>query len=346
MSWEMGMMKQRGAYLVVVVFVAAALVPGLCSAFTTDELEEVGVSFTGYFELLLEHTDGETTDTTDIKLEAAKFGFSYTPIDWVLVYALFDFGSGVGEVNVNEGYVSLGGSEALPVVITAGRNYAPMGGYASEFCDDPLCTAPLTKVLTETREELLQVGYDFGVAQVKVGAANGQVDKVGSDDDLNLYYGNVEVTPMEGVTLGASYTSSLANSLELRDLMPEDGIVDQIGGYSLYAIYDSGPIYGRLGYVSAAEKFDPADLDANGDGTGDEPSAWAVTVAYAVTPEVSVGAMYSTSDDMADFPEDRYGAVVSYSVYEGITLLGEYIHDEFYDGTDENIYQGRLKVSF
>jgi len=330
-------MKQGGAYLVAVVFVAVAFSPGLCSAFTTEGLEEVGVSFTGYFELLLEHVDGEAADATDIKLEAAKFGFSYTPVDWVLVYALFDFGSGVSEVNVNEGYLSIGGSEALPVV---------MGGYASEFCDDPLCTAPLTKVLSETREELLQVAYDFGVAQVKAGVANGQVDEVGSDDNLNLYYGNVEVTPMEGLTLGASYTSDLSNSLELRDLMPEDGIVDQTAAYSLYVIYDSGPIYGRLGYVAATDSFAAADLDANGDGTGDEPSAWAVTVAYAVTPEVSVGGMYSTSDDMANFAEDRYGAVVSYSVYEGITLLGEYIHDEFYDGTDQDTYQGRMKISF
>jgi len=152
-------MTQRGAYLVAVVFVAVAFSPGLCSAFTTEGLEDAGVSFTGYFELLLEHVDGATTDKTDIELAAAKFGFSYTPVDWVLVYAIFDFGSGVSEVNVNEGYINLGGTEALPVVITAGRNYAPMGGYASEFCDDPLCTAPLTKVLTETREELLQVAY-------------------------------------------------------------------------------------------------------------------------------------------------------------------------------------------
>ncbi len=339
-------MTQRGAYLVAVVFVAVAFSPGLCSAFTTEGLEDAGVSFTGYFELLLEHVDGATTDKTDIELAAAKFGFSYTPVDWVLVYAIFDFGSGVSEVNVNEGYINLGGTEALPVVITAGRNYAPMGGYASEFCDDPLCTAPLTKVLTETREELLQVAYDFGVAQVKVGVANGQVNEIGADDNLDLYYGNVEVTPMEGLTLGASYTSDLSNSLELRNLMPEDGIVDQTAGYSLYAIYDSGPIYARLGYATAADSFAAADLDANGDGTGDEPSAWAITVAYGVTPEVSVGAMYSSSDDMADFPEDRYGAVVSYSVYEGITLLGEYIHDEFYDATDSDSYQCRLKISF
>jgi len=339
-------MKHRVACLVAAVLAGMAVYPDVCSAFTTEALEEAGFTFTGYFEPLIEYIDNDDGDTSNLKISSLELGLDYTPNDWLLFHALYHWEDGADGVTFHQGYLTVGGTEAMPVVIKFGRFYLPLGGYSSLFCGDPLCTGPLTKTLTETKEDVLQASYDFGVASVQVGTGNGRTDEVGEDDSISLYYGHFEVLPVKNVVLGASYTSDLADTDAVGGIMPEEGTVGEVPGYSLYALYASGRFYGRLGYSAATKQFDPADLDGNGDGIGDEPSAWALIVAYDVTPDVQVGALYSQGDDFDSFAEELYGAVVNYTVYKGILFSIEVVHSEFADGTNQNQYVGRAKISF
>ena len=337
-------MKQRVAYLWAVVFVAAALCPSVSSAFTTDSLEELGLSFTGYFEPLVEFISAEEGDSSNIKISSLEFGVDYTPDDWALVHVLLHYDQDLGHVEGRQAYVSLGGSEAMPVIFTIGKFYQPMGGYSSLFCGDPLCAAPLTKRLTETLDEVVQVAYDFGLVEVKAGVGNGSTDEIGDDDTIDLYYGHIEVVPMTGVIVGASYTSDLADAIAIADLVPEEGTTDQVPGYSVYVIYETGPFYGRLGYAAATKSFAAVDLDLNADGIGDEPSAWAITLAYDVMENVQVGALYSSADDLD--VDEQYGLAVNYTVFEGIVLSLEYVHGLPCCGDEADNYVGRLKFSF
>ncbi|MBN1918201.1 MAG: LbtU family siderophore porin [Verrucomicrobia bacterium] len=336
------MMKRT--VLIGAVALAVVLAPAVGRAFTTSELEAAGLSFVGYFELLLEHQMADAADKTDLTISSAEFGAVYAPDDWASVHVLLHYDQGIDATKLWEGFVELGGTETVPVIVKAGRFFLPLGGYSSLFCQDPLCSAPLSKVITETKEEAIQVGYAYGLVQFKAGIANGDVQEIGSDDDLNLYYGNVEMTPMEGVTLGLAYTSDVANSDTISGLVPEEGIVHQVPGVSAFAIYEQGPFYARLDYVTATKRFALADLDTDADGVGDEPSAWAIVLAYDVTEQITLGAMYGQADEFVI--DEQYGLAVNYTVYSGVVVGVEYVHGLLCCGPDSDTIQGRLKVSF
>ncbi len=334
-------MKQRVAYVWVVAAVVVALSPGLCSAFTTDALEEAGLSFSGCLEVELSYLDGDEEDGADVAVSTVELGVEYSPVEWLSLGILFLYEDGSDGVEVDEAYGSIGGSAAMPVVFTVGRLYLPVGAYPTV-----LCTDPLTQTLGEAQEEVLQVSYDFGLGAVTAGIANGDVEEIGEDDTINLYYAAVEVSPIEALTAGVAFTSNLADSNELTELMPEEGVTDQVSGIAVYVVYESGPFYGSVEYVTALDGFEAADLDTDEDGSGDEPEALNIEVGYEVMADVQLGARYGTTNAFADFPEDQYGVVVNYTVFEGAVISLEYLHNEFAGGAEEDSITGRLAIEF
>ena len=232
------------------------------------------------------------------------------------------------------------------LAFTAGRLYLPIGAYSSAGCSGVLCTDSLAQSLSEAQEDVLQVSYGFDLGTVLAGLANGDVDEVGEEDRVQLFYGAAELSPVEGLMVGVAYVSNLADSNELTELMPEDGITGEVAGLSVYVIYAAGPFYGQAEYITALEGFDAADLDADGDGSGDQPEAFNLEVGYAVLEDLQVGARYAESREFGEFAETQYGAVANYELFDGAVVSLEYLHGDLPDGTDEDTVTGRLAIEF
>ena len=338
------MSKKSLSSLLAVVAVVALVQAGY--AFTTGELEEAGVSFTGYVETELSYVSADEGDVSDIAVAEVSLGTEYAPADWILASVILLYEDGADGVGVDEAFVTLGGSDLVPVKVTVGRIYPKFGSYSSLYCSGLLCEDSLAQSLSETREEVVQVAYRFGPGTVRAGVANGAVDEVGKDDGFSLFYGIIEVTPLEGLTVGTAYTSNLGTSSVLSELMPEEGVEEIAAGLTLYAIYQAGRFYGQADYVTALDRFSAVDLDADGDGVGDEPSALNIEVGYEVLADVQLGARYASSDEFADFPEEQYGLVVNYALFDGAVLAVEYLHNELPGGGDEETLSGRVAVEF
>jgi hypothetical protein len=339
-------MIERGMLLCALMLAAFILAPAQSLALTTEALEEAGVSLSGYLEAEASYVDAAGEETSDLAVSEVTLAVEYAPNDWLFAAVVFLYEDGSDGVEVDEAYASVGGSTAVPVVFTAGRLYLPIGAYSSEQCSGVLCTDSLTQSLSEAQEDVLQVSYGFDAVTVLAGFANGDVDEVGEDNQVQLFYGAVEVSPVNGLMAGVAYVSSLADSEELSALAPEEGITEKVAGLSVYVIYAAGRFYGQAEYVTALARFEPADLDADGDGSGDQPEAFNIEFGYAVLDDLQLGARYAASREFGEFAETQYGAVANYELFDGAVVSLEYLHNELPDGTDEDRVTGRLAVEF
>jgi hypothetical protein len=330
----------------IVAAAAVMLGSGHCRALTTPALEEAGLSFEGYLEAEVSYTDEDGQTASDVAVSELTLGAEYVPVEWLQLVVVLIYEDGDEGVGVDEAYVGLGGSERLPLVVTVGRLYLPMGAYSSVHCSGVLCSDSLTQLLTESREDVVQACCGWDAVALTVGVANGDVDEAGHDDTINVWYAAVEAYPAEGLAVGAAYTSSLADSDELAELMPDEGIARQVGAASVYVIHQTGPFYGSVEYAAALERFDAADLDADHDDTGDRPRALNVEAGYDVLDNVQIGARYGWTAEWAGFPEDQYGAAVHYFLSECVVLSIEVLHGELPAGADEDSVIGRVAVEF
>ena len=83
-------------------------------------------------------------------------------------------------------------------------------------------------------------GYRFGaneMVDITVGAFNGQIDKIDSSDHIDGFVAGIFTRPLEGLNLGASYTSNLAASA-FSDVILQEEIESLVGGWSAYITYE------------------------------------------------------------------------------------------------------------
>ena len=246
------------------------------------------------------------------------------------------------ELFVDEGFITLVGTDRFPAYLIAGRQYIPFGNFESHFVTDPT-----TLVLGETNNGAVVGGYRFGDERVEVsiGAFNGRIDKAGDDDTIGSVVGAVVVTPFEGVMVGASYTSNLAGSDTLSEFVTDrdgdgdsgDPIADIVGGWSVFATVEFLDRFKVIGeYVSALDEFEPGELYDPADAKKRQPGAWNVEFGVGILENLEAAARYGGSTDGGDpasgefmLPESEYGAVVNWGLFDSTNLAFEYLHGEF-----------------
>ena len=82
-------------------------------------------------------------------------------------------------------------------------------------------------------------------------------------------------------------------------------------------------------------------------GLGYEPKAYNVELAWAPRDELELGLKYEGGDNLGDFlPEKQFGAVVSYSVFENISIGFEYLHGEFDNNDKRDLLTTQLAIEF
>jgi hypothetical protein len=130
---------------------------------------------------------------------------------------------------------------------------------------------------------------------------------------------------MENVELGASYLSDLADT----DAELLEEYTERVGGWSAYAVLGFGDFEFSGEFLGATESFDAADLDEDGNGSGDKPAAWNLELSYAVAENIEVALRYEGSDEFAGQPERQYGVAASWAPWEHVNLALEYLRGEF-----------------
>ena len=285
------------------------------------------------------------TDASDVDLATAELVFDAKIAQAVDGHVMIKYED--DDLFVDEGFITLSGGDAFPAYLIAGRQYIPFGNFDSHFVTDPN-----TLILGETTEGAAVVGYKLGgeMANFSVGAFNGRAKEAGDDNPIDSYVASVTVQPLEGVLFGASYTSNLASSNSLSEVLVDADKLDSlVGAWSAFASVEfQDRFYLVAEYVAAVDDFTAGELYADTDTKARQPKAWNLELGIALAEELEVAARYGGSDDGAGFlPESQYGAVVNWEFFENANLALEYLHDEYENNVkDADTVTAQLAVEF
>jgi hypothetical protein len=266
--------------------------------------------------------DGTADGSSDLTLATAQVGLGMKLTEKVRgnINLLFEegaFGDEDTDLEVDEAAIDI---NYAPLFGRFGRLYVPFGVYHSHFISDPL-----TLALGETRETALLLGYGHDLFSLSAFVFNGDAGRIGQEDHIRDWGASLVLTPAEGMELGGSYLTDLADS--------DAGLISEyrrrVGGWSSFATVERGPFGASAEILGAVKSFAAADLDADGNGKGDKPLAWNLEVSWAPVEQVELAARYEGSDEFAGQPERQYGLTVSWSPRAYTTLSLEYLRGEF-----------------
>mgnify|MGYP000235864943 CR=1 FL=1 len=319
-----------------------------------DRLQFSGVVEVEAAHQKVEYDDPEQENTkeNDVDLATVELAVDARIIDHVDGHVLFKYED--DEVFVDEGFITLSGTEAFPGYLIAGRQYIPFGYFDSHFVSDPT-----TLVLGETCEGSVVAGYRIGddLVDISVGTFNGRVDKAGDDDTVDSFVAAVVAQPISFLTLGASFTSNLTSSDSLSEVVVDadedeevDPIADRVGGWSAFVTLEIMERFKLIGeYLAAFDSFNAGEIYDVEDTEERKPSAWNIEFGAVVVDSLELAVRYGGSDDGgADFlPETQYGAVANWGFFDNTNLAFEYLHDEYEDDAMEaDTFTAQLAIEF
>ncbi len=293
----------------------------------------------GYFKTDFKDPASGDEKTSDVDLATVELGIDAKIAKHVDGHVLIKWEA--DEVFMDEGFITLIGTEAMPAYLLAGRQYIPFGNFNSHFISDP---TPL--ILGETNEGALVVGYRFNgeMIDISAGAFNGKVKEIGNNDQISNYVAAIVVSPLENLMVGVSYTSNLAAADTLSEVITDrdgDGesnnIARFVGGWSAFVSISLRERFKLIGeYAGATETFKAGELYDAGDGKNRRPQAWNVELGFAITDAVEIAVRYEGSNDGGDaasgtflLPESQYGAVFNWGLFDNTNLALEYLRGEF-----------------
>jgi hypothetical protein len=331
----------------------------VASAKWYDRLEFSGVveAEAGYNKVDFKDPGTADEKTSDVDLATVELGVDAKIVTHVDGHVLFKWEA--DELFVDESFIALSGTEAMPVYLVAGRQYIPFGNFESHFVSDPI-----TLILGETNEGALVGGYRFNgnLVDFSFGAFNGKVKEIASDDQVYNYVAAVVVSPLENLVFGVSYTSNLAAADTLAEFFTDvdgnganDDIARFVGGWSAFVSVSFLERFNLIGeYVGAAGAFRAGELYDAGNSQKRKPQAWNVELSFALTDTVEIAARYAGSDDGGDavsgvflLPEFQYGTVASWTVFDNTTLALEYLHGEFEEDVQKtDTVTAQLAIAF
>lgn len=311
----------------------------------------------------------ENTRDSDIILDTAALGIDIDFHKYVKGHVLFLWEEDETEpVDLDEGILTLGGTENFPFFLVGGRFYIPFGMYNSHFITDPP-----TLELGETRESSVMVGFANDIFELQAGAFNGDISQSRTHDRINSFYGcaNVTIPPewLRGLELsgGVSYINNIADSDNLQDLInPLLGgrIDDFVPGLGAWLSATYGMFTLELEYIGALADLQAGELVFDGSHVGKRsaPKAWNAELAVRPMEKLELAARYGGSDEIrggidpaiaavglplqAFIPNSQYGAVASYNIWGPITISLEYLFNIFENVDKQHIITGQLAAEF
>ncbi len=282
--------------------------------------------------------------TSDADLASAELAVDVAIADHLEGHVMFKYED--DDLFMDDGYILVTGTEAFPAYLKAGRMYLPFGYFDSHFISDPV-----TLVLGETSEGALVAGYRMAgdLLDISVGAFNGKARETGEDDAIDSYVAALNLIPVKGLMLGASFISNLAGTDGLNaEVNVPDELDALVAGWSAYITFEFLDRFKLIGeYVGALDSFEAGEL-YDGDALERRPTAWNAEFGVALMENLELAVRYGGSDDGGAFlPETEYGAVLNWGLRDNTNLALEYLHGGFEDDlleTDAVIAQ--LAVEF
>lgn len=287
-------------------------------------LEALGKHLTlgGLIELeaVFEKVEG-ADEASDLALATAELDFDVEINDHLGGHLILLHEEGGADLEVDEVAVTLSQTlEALggDISLTGGKLYLPFGMFNSSFITDPLALD-----LGETNNTTVLLGWTDDGVELRLGAFSGETDTAGDNDAIDSWVASLQVTPFEGLTLGGSYISDLAES-DIGLVTDESVYTASIPGASAFLSATLGSFTLEGEYLTAIERFDDAVVAVGADLTGSKPRAWNLELAFSPEEQWLVALRAEGADDFQD-DLTRYGAVASYGIFTNTVVALEYL---------------------
>jgi len=294
--------------------------------------EELGIATNVYGNFYMHgdatrtaHTQGGETQASDMHVYWGELGYNAEQGNWRGHFSLL-WNDVTEDVGVFEAWVGYDDA-ARGWFARAGQSVLPFGNNAFYFP-----TFPAVNDLGYTTAHTLALGLDRPDCGASVWVFNPKVEMVDEDDtlsDASVVWDVTKrrATPCEdGWRLTAGYTTHLnSNDIRLAGTGPHH---KRMAAYNVFGRYDwQGNTYHVLAdYTAALDRFDVRDLDANGDGVGDQPRALNTELVYEPCPDNLWGVAYEWTGEMKDYAKQRYGVLYGRRLSELATLKLEYTH--------------------
>lgn len=318
--------------------------------------------FSGEIEGTSEYTTAypNTPAGTNFNLTDAELDTFVEANRWVSGFMTFGYNSGNddeanrvnnSELQLGQGYLTVGDLSTLPVYASLGQMYVPFGRYSSY-----MISTPSSKTLGRVQTRAINLGYTSSNTEVSPFAAvygfQGATELDGnpaSGDDVEGYGANTGLSFSKGEysgMLGVSYISNIAESSGLQgDGSDGSGFAQSSASEDLAKRVPGADIYGQIGYgnyvllaeyVEATRQFDAADLSYNGQGA--KPQAVDIEAAYSFElwhpSYVALAYGESWQALTLGLPQKNYGVVYSTAIWQNTALSFEVMHNIGYSTTD------------
>ncbi|PID76666.1 MAG: hypothetical protein CSB24_05390 [Deltaproteobacteria bacterium] len=339
--------------------------------------EEEGVSLGDYLTISgaveVEFTAGddfEGESSNSVDLATADFGLEAAVTGWASGTMAITWNGDDDKFELDEAFITIANPDVSPLSFQAGRFVVPFGAFETNTLSDPL-----TKEIFETKEDNVMLGFEAGGFQAGFYVFNGDTNEGGGSESIEhfgLNAGYAYESDAVSFGFGIGYINSAIDSDGLTELMEGEAEEIEAGVYSadensslLNADYASGlavnanaafgPVVLIGEYVTLLEDY---EMDFVFEGMpghyAAKYSAWQLEAAYILEigeHETVFALNYSSSDDLGGaFPESRLAAAVTVGLMEGLSLGGEYCHDEDYsveeEGTDESADLFTLRLAY
>lgn len=265
-------------------------------------------------------------ENSDINVTTFEVGLEAAPMDGVRgeVTLLWEEGE-TDSLEVDSAVLTLGGTEDIPLAVSAGRMYLPFGAFNSLMVSDPL---PLE--LGETRETAVALCGEWMGFEAWAGAFTGELDDA---EDITKGAAAVAWRPVEGLALGVSVLSHIGEGGgyvdDLNQVLADSGSYDDAPGVSTFVMLELNPVTIAAEYLGAVK--DMKWTDAEGQTTSAQPQAWHLDVAWAFTDNWSAAVRYEGSKKFKsdEMPEHQGGAALFWQVNAFVTIGLEYLYGTF-----------------
>lgn len=289
----------------------------------------VGIGVLVEVEASLEEQDGE--EASDVNVATFEVGLEAEPMEGVRGEAALLWEEGE-EVDIDVAIIELGGTDAVPLVLSAGRMYLPFGVYNSLMVSDPL-----TLELGETRETAVALSGEWRGFAAWAGAFAGELEDA---EEVAKGAAALAWSPADGLTLGVSVLSDLGEGGgyvdDLNEVLEGGGTYADAAGFSAFVQLELDTLTVAAEYLGAVDELEWSD--AGGETTTKRrPQAWHVDVAWAFADDWTVAVRYEGSKEFKtdEMPEHQGGAALFWQVHELATIGVEYLYGTFGDAETE-----------
>jgi hypothetical protein len=308
-----------------------------CTAAEPDPCAEPKLEITPYGNVALQLRAGRTAIATGGNLDVSDLTVYWGEIGagaeagQLRGHASVLLNSKENSIDLNEAYGEWhaeDGSWAL----RGGRILQPLGVRDTVF---PTYSAASDLVYTTANA----VGGEISGGNTKLTAYafNPRQELAGKNDTLSDYtvsleFSNSSNDAPDHYRLVAGYTSNAAAA----DVSPAGAaaaLTDRTPAGSLLSeyVWGCGRHRAVIEYSWAFDAFAAADLDANGDGAGDEPRALNVEYIHTDSAAHEYGVRYEQTEQMADYAESRWGVMYGQRLNPFATFRLELSRGEFGD---------------